>query len=74
MEDGVYYIGCDRPGCNCIVGAQRYENNAVVEEEWVLGMVITEEGNTYCEACNLNRETFRELEELAEVLYENCCD
>lgn len=66
MEDGVYYIHCDRPGCNCIVGAQRYENGNIVEEEWVPGMVITDEGNTFCKECNEKREVFKEPEEIAD--------
>lgn len=66
MEDGVYYIHCDRPGCNNIIGAQRYENGVIVEEEWEPGVVITEEGNTYCEDCNNKRDTFKDPEEIAE--------
>lgn len=64
MEDGVYYIHCDRPGCNKVVGAQRYENDEVAEEEWVPGMEVTEEGNTYCPGCK--DQEFVTPEELVE--------
>ena len=30
-------VYCDRKGCGKVVGAQRIENNKVVEEEWVEG-------------------------------------
>lgn len=30
-------VYCERPGCGKEVGAQRIENNKVVEEEWVEG-------------------------------------
>lgn len=30
-------VHCGRYGCNRLVGAQRIENNKVVEEEWVEG-------------------------------------
>lgn len=66
MEDGVYYITCDRPGCNCIVGAQRYENGVVAEEEWVPGMEITEDGHTYCPDCKDKKDDFVSPEEIAE--------
>lgn len=74
MEDGVYYIHCDRPGCNNIVGAQRYDNEKVVEEEWVPGMEITEEGNTYCEECKDKRDVFKTPDEVAEGDWYVCCD
>lgn len=66
MEDGVYYIHCDRPGCNNTIGAQRYENGMVVEEEWVPGVEITEQGCTYCNECSSERDTFKPLEDLIE--------
>ena len=36
-------VYCDRPGCNKEVGAQRIENNKVVEEEYVEGHCTEEE-------------------------------
>lgn len=33
-------VYCDRKGCGKVVGAQRIENNKVVEEEWVEGHCI----------------------------------
>lgn len=64
MEDGVYYIPCDRPGCNCTVGAQRYENGELAEEEWYPDIEITEDGHTYCKECKDLKDDFRPLEDL----------
>lgn len=37
MKDGIHIVYCDRPGCGKEVGAQRIENNEVVEEEYEQG-------------------------------------
>ena len=37
MIEEVY---CSRKGCGKVVGAQRIENNKVVEEEWVEGHCV----------------------------------
>lgn len=74
MEDGVYYIHCDRMGCNNIIGAQKYENGAIVEEEWVPDVVITQEGETFCKECSDKRDIFKGPEEIAEGGWYDSCD
>lgn len=64
MIDGIYQIHCDRPGCNAVVGAQRYENGSVAEEEWEPGVEVTEEGNTYCSCCKNMKDVFRTPEDM----------
>ena len=50
-------IYCDRPGCGKLVGAQRIENNKVVEEEYVEGSV----NKLYCsQKCCDNAEDFKD--------------
>lgn len=77
MKDGVHLITCDRPGCGRIVGAQRWENNKVVEQEWVPGHCCEDDVNDtghivrsrhYCsiECCNKSEE-FVDPEEGANI-------
>lgn len=76
MKDGIHIVYCDRPGCGKEVGAQRIENNKVVEEEWVEGHCTythtDEQGMTtvqhYCstECCD-KADEFVTPEEVADV-------
>lgn len=77
MKDGVHLITCDRPGCGRIVGAQRWENNKVVEQEWESGHCTVDmtddelrvvQTRHFCsiECCNKSEE-FVDPEEGADV-------
>lgn len=66
MENGIYYIHCDRPGCYRIIGAQRFENGKKVEEEWEPDAVVTEDKQTFCGCCINKKEEFRTPDELQE--------
>lgn len=68
IKDGVHYITCDRVGCNKTIGAQRYEDGKVVEEEWVPDAVITEEGKTFCnKECQEHEQDFLTIEKCEDV-------
>ena len=66
MKDGVHLITCSRPGCNKDVGAQRFENDRIVEQEFVDGYIVRD--NTYycSEECYKRKDEFVTPEEIAD--------
>lgn len=74
MKDGVNLVYCERPGCGKVVGAQRVENNKVVEEEWEPGHCmedILDDGMNviatkhFCSVrCSMQKDEFMEPEEI----------
>lgn len=69
---GVVFIGCARPGCNQVMGAQRYEGGKVVEEEFYPD-VINYEGHYYCKSCLQDRDIFKDPLEDVDGLMEDVC-
>lgn len=65
MEDGVHLLYCNRYGCGKLVGAQRFEDNQCVEEEYTEGAVTDEQGHYWCnQECCDNDEVFVTPEEI----------
>lgn len=63
MKNGIEYITCDRLGCNQLVGAKRYEEGKVVEEEYVPDACQVEDRFFCCQECADNEEVFIEPED-----------
>ena len=68
MKDGIILVGCSRPGCNRELGAQRYENGKVVEEEFH-PYAVKDGDNYYCNDCVSKKEDFRDPGEDSDVSF-----
>lgn len=67
MTDGIYEVTCKR--CNCAVGAQRFQNGKVVEEEFYPD--VQKEGDNYwCKHCYPLKDTQVDIEEFLVDLHE----
>lgn len=62
MIDGIHWVKCSRPGCGKDVGARRYQDNKVIEEEFYPG-IVKEDGSYYCKACFPYRNIFMSPED-----------
>ena len=65
MKNGIQWIGCMRPGCNRELGARRYVDGEIVEEEFH-PYAVKDGDNYYCIDCIGKKDEWKDLLEDSE--------